>query len=87
MPAQTRSPMPEPTKWTGFPRRLGYFLLGLAIGCVVLGAFRMARDHQAQVDAEHKKQLQALPRPEDKLFPPIPASQPEKPAPPAAPSK
>jgi hypothetical protein len=48
---------------------------------MVLGFFQAAKQHQAQVDEEHRQQLLATPPPADNLFPPIPKSEAPAPSP------
>jgi hypothetical protein len=77
-------PPTDPTnqpKWAGFTRRLAYYLFGIAIGLMVLGLFQVAKQRQAAVDEQRRKQLLSVPQPDDKLFPPVPRSEPAAPLP------
>jgi hypothetical protein len=76
-------PLPDPAKANrrDFLGRLAYLLTGLAIGFMVLGFFQAAKQHQSQVDEEHRQQLLASPPPTDNLFPPLPKSEAPAPAP------
>ena len=74
-------PPTDPTQPSrrGFFQRLAYLLIGVAIGCMVLGFFQAAKQRQAKIDEEHRQQLQANPPPADNLFPPMPKPKPEVP--------
>jgi hypothetical protein len=59
----------RPDKYAGFVRRLSYWLIGMAIGFVLLGIFQMAR--QRERTGPERVQAPVSPSP-DPLFPPIP---------------
>ena len=67
----------EPGNWKGFLGRLSYYLMGIAIGLMVLGFFQLSKKREARLQEERAKQQLLTPKPVDTLFPPVPKSESE----------
>jgi hypothetical protein len=63
----------------GFLGRLKFYVAGLAIGCVLMGLFQLAKQKEAREKAAAEERARQEPA-KDSIFPPLPEQNAPKPA-------
>jgi hypothetical protein len=71
--------MAEKLAAPGFLGRLKFYVLGLAIGCVLMGMFHLAKQKEARDNAAAAERARQQPA-QDGVFPPLPDPTVSKPS-------